>query len=179
MELINPLLGSIIVSCETNQKEEALIGGNLLKTGKNYNENFRERNPVVAFVVNGTKEIPQGSHIICNYSHFDLESPYEYSKGMYSIPVDEEIYAIVNTDGNLTPVCGNVLVEKIMRTNRIDIPEDFKKEQINQGIALTGEYKGQRIFWLPFSNYTICYNWNDEERTAIKIYEKEITGCLK
>lgn len=174
-----PLKGQILVSVNLQQKEEAIIGGNLLKTGKPYNDNFRERNPVIGKVEYGCTEIPIGSFIICNYSYFDLESPLWVQDNIYSVPIDGEIYATINDDGSLNPVCGNILVEKIMRTQRMDIPEDFKKEQINQGIALTGEYKGQRVFWLPFSNYTICYTWNGEEKTAIKIYKKEITGYLK
>lgn len=166
----------IIVSCETSQKEEVTIGGNLLKTGKNYNENFRERNPVVARVIHGTKEIPKGSYIICNYSHFDLSSPFEFSEGLYSIPVDEELYATVNEDGSLNPVCGNVLVENVLKETKIDLPEELKKTHTNQGIALTGEYKDKYIFWLPFSNYEICYTWNNEEKRAIKIHYTEITG---
>lgn len=178
-ECIKPLKNCIIVSCNPNQKDEAVIGGNILKTGKNYNENFRERNPVVAFVKSGTKEIPTQSYIICNYSHFDLESPFEFSQNLYSIPVNEEIYAIVNKDGSLTPVCGNVIVEQVTKETKIDLPKELKKAHVNQGIAKTGEFKDKYIFWLPFANYEIVYTWNSEEKRAIKIHHTEITGYLK
>ncbi len=179
MDAIKPIKGNIIVSCDLLQKEEALIGNNLLKTGKNYNENFRERNPVVACVERGNKDFHEGTYIICNYNYFDLESPFEITKNLYSIPVNEEIYAIVDDDGNLIPVCGNVLVKRKEIENYIDLPEELKKNWVNQGIALTGTFKDDLIFWLPYSDYEIVYQWNGEERRAIKIYEKEITGYLK
>jgi hypothetical protein len=179
MAAIKPIKGNILVSVNLSQKDEVDIGGNILKTGKNYNENFRERNPVVAFVEKGNKEIPTGSNIICNYSYFDLESPLFMYDNLYSIPVNEEIYAKVDSEGNLIPVCGNVLIERLMKENKFEIPYELKKEHINKGIALTGELKDKLIFFLPFSNYTIVYNWNGEERRAIKIFEKEITGYLK
>lgn len=179
MDAIKPVKGSIIVSCNPNQKDEAVIGDNILKTGKAYNENFRERNPVVAFVISGTKEIPNGSYIICNYSHFDEQSPFEFSENLYSVPVDSEIYAIINVDGSLTPVGGNVLVENVLTETKIELPEEFKKIHVNQGVALSGKYKDKYIFWLPFSNYEICYTWNSEEKRAIKIHDTEITGYLQ
>lgn len=188
MAAIKPLKNHILVSVNIYQKEEVNIGGNILKTGKAYNENFRERNPVVAFVEKGNKEIPTNSYIICNYNHFHEDSPYHISDNLvntkeayelYSIPVNEEIFAKVNAEGNLVPVCGNVLIDRIMKENYIDLPDDLKKEKINTAIALTGQFEGKMIFFLPYSNYTICYNWNGEDRQAIKVFEKEITGYLK
>lgn len=175
---MNPIKGNIVVSVNLLQKDVVDIGGNTLKTGKNYNENFRERNPVVALVEIGNKEIPEGSYIICNYSYFDLESPLFMYDNLYSIPVNEEIYAKIDGYGNLIPVCGNVLIERIMKGNKFEVPEELKKEHINKGIALTGEYKDKLIFFLPYSNYEIVYHWNGQERRAIKVFEKEITGYI-
>lgn len=176
---MKPRLNNIIVSVNPQQKEETVIGNNHLKTGKAYNENFRERNPIVAYVIGGSKEIPSGSYIICNYNHFDLESPFEIEKGFYSIPIDEEIFAIINEDGSLKPVCGNVLVERITKETKIDLPEEFKKPYFNRGYVPRGEWGGKYIFWLPYADYEIVYQWNGEERRAIKIHENEITGYLK
>lgn len=179
---MTPKLNNIIVSVNPNQKDEINIGQNIVKTGKNYNENFREKNPVVAYVIGGVKEIPKGSFIICNYSHFDLESPYHIYENYYSIPVDEEIYAVIDKDGSLIPVCGNVLIEREIKESKIEIPEELKKEHTNRGIISRETFlykKGTLIFFLPFSNYEIVYQWNGEERRAIKVHENEITGYLK
>lgn len=176
---MKPPKNKIIVSVNPSQKDEAVIGDNILKTGKAYNENFRERNPVVAKVEVGNKEIPTGSFIVCNYNYFDLESPLNMMDNLYSIPVNEEIFAIVNQDGSLTPVCGNLLVENLLKETKIDLPEELKKEHTNRGIALTGKYKDKYIFWLPYANYTIVYQWNSQERRQVKIHDTEITGYIK
>lgn len=177
---MKPILNNIIVSVNPLQKEETTIGLNILKTGKAYNENFRERNPVVAKVIGGTKEIPKGSHIVCNYSYFDEASPFEIEKGFYSIPINEEIFAIIKKDGTLTPVCGNILVERVTKETGIDIPEELKKPHFNQGMVSRGTFfEGYYVFWLPYADYEIVYQWNGEERRAIKVHENEITGYLK
>lgn len=182
MDAIKPIKGSIIVACNILQKDEINIGSNVIKTGKRYNENFRERNPVVAYVVSGNDEIPFGSYIICNYSHFDLESPYEFESGLYSIPVDSEIYAIINPDGSLEPVCGNVLVWRVGKEYSMDMPEELRKTKMNTGAVASHSkewQRGQMIYWLPYADYEIVYQWNGEEKRAIKIHRSEITGYLK
>lgn len=176
---MTPKLNNIIVSVNPNQKDEVNIGQNTLKTGKNYNENFREKNPVIAYVIGGSKEIPSGSYIVCNYSYFDEQSPFEIEPGYYSIPINEEIFAIVNEDGSLNPVCGNVLVIGMNKDSLINLPEELVKEQVNQGFAVSGTYNGKHIFFLPYSNYEIVYQWNGDERRVIKVHETEITGYLK
>ena len=177
-----PASGNIIVSVNQSQKDEAMIGGTLLKTGKKYNENFRERNPVVAYVEYGCKETPKGSYIVCNYSYFDLESPMAISDTEYSIPVNEEIYAIINKDGSLTPIMGNVLVERITKDSVIELPQELKKPYMDRGVLLTptGSIpKGSFIFWLKMADYEICFMWNGEEKRVLKIHQTEITGYLK
>lgn len=179
---MKPVNGSILVRVYLDQKQEANIGGNLLKTGKNYNDNFRERNPVVAYVEQGCKEIPTGVWVVCNYSYFDIESPLHLSDELYAIPVNEEIYAIVNEDGSLTPIMGNVLVERITKETKIELPEELKKPYLDRGILLTSTEiipKDSFILWLKMADYEICYTWKGEERRALKIHQSEITGYFK
>lgn len=174
--------GHIIVKVDNSQKDMAKIGVNILKTGKDYNENFRERNPVIAEVVDGLGELAKGSFIVCNYNYFDLESPLQLTDELYAIPVDEEIFAIVMEDGTLKPVQGNVLVERATMDTPLLIPDELKRPHNSRGIVITNTHqykKGQFIFWLPFSDYEICYTWNGEERRAIKIHSSEIVGYLK
>ncbi len=173
---------SIVVSVNITQKDEAMIGGNLLKTAKGYNENFRERNPVIAHVEKGCEDIPAGSWIVCNYSYFDLDSPLHLYDNLYSIPIDEEIFAIINEDGSLTPVMGNVLVQRITKETKIDLPEELKNPYTNRGILLTDTKiikKGKYIFWLQMADYEIVYSWNNVEKREIKVHINEIVGYLK
>jgi len=179
---MKPIKGSILVRVWADQKKDALIGDTVLKTGKNYNENFRERNPVVAYVEQGGEEIPTGVWVVCNYSHFDLESPLHLTDELYAIPIDSEIYAIVNEDGSLKPVMGNILVERITKDSIIELPEELKKPYLDRGVILTDTEtikKGSFIFWLKMADYEICYTWKGEEKRALKIHQSEITGYLK
>lgn len=169
----------ILVKVNLSQREEIRIGNNVLKTAANYNENFRERSPVIAEVVDGLGELKTGSFIVCNYNYFHDESPLQLSDSIFSIPINEEIFAIVKEDGKLKPVQGNVLVERLTKESSLPLPEELKKPHTNRGIISQGIRKGQFIFWLPFSDYEIVYNWNGEERRAIKIHESEIVGYLK
>lgn len=179
---MQPIKGNIIVSVQGDQKREAKIGNSTLLTGKAYNENFRERNPVIAYVEQGCKEVPTGSHIVCNYSYFDLESPLQLYDNLYSIPIDEEIFALVKDDGSLTPILGNVLVERITKETKIELPEELKKPYLDRGILLTSTEtikEGSFILWLKMADYQICYTWKGEEKRALKIHSSEITGYLK
>jgi hypothetical protein len=174
-----PIKNNIVVSVDVSQKEQSMIGGSMVMTGKNYNENFRERNPVIALVVHGTEEIKTGSWIVCNYNYFEWGSPLAVTDDVFSIPVNEEIFALVNEDGTLTPIRGNIIVERVTKESKIDIPEDLKKPHINRGIVSTrtSEWEaGKFIFWLKYSDYEIVYTWKGEERRAIKIHESEIVG---
>jgi hypothetical protein len=179
---MKPAEGSILVRVWADQKKDALIGDTVLKTGKNYNENFRERNPVVAYVEQGRKEIPTGSYIVCNYSYFDEESPLHLTDELYAIPVNEEIYAIINEDGSLNPVMGNLLVERVTRDSAIELPEELKKPHTDRGILLTETNaikRGSFIFWLKMADYEIVFTWNNKEKRVLKIHKSEITGYLK
>lgn len=173
-----PAKNSILVRVNLSQNEETKY----LKTGKGYNENFRERNPVIAKVEQGTEEIPTGSHIVCNYSHFDLESPLQMFDDVFSIPVDSEIFAIVNEDGTLRPINGNLLVERITKETKIELPEELKKPYTDRGLLLTSTKsikKGSFIMWLKMADYQIVYMWQGEEKRALKIHESEIVGYIR
>ena len=179
---MNTVNDSILVSVDLSQRDNSKIGDTLMLTGRKYNENFRERNPVIAYVDKSAKDIPTGSHIVCNYSFFDLESPLEITDGTYSVPISEEIFAIVNDDGLLTPVQGNVLVERVTKDSKVELPEELKKPHMDRGILLTPTdniKSGKFIFWLKMADYEICYTWKGEERRALKIHQSEIVGYLK
>lgn len=170
--------GNIIVRVDLSQNDESKY----FKTGKGYNENFRERNPVVAYVEKGAKEAPTGSYVVCNYSHFDLDSPLQMFDNIYSIPLDSEVFAIINEDGSLSPINGNVIVERISRETVIDIPEELKKPHTDRGILLTPTKNiksGQFIFWLKMADYEIVYMWKGHEKRYLKIHNTEIVGYIK
>jgi len=172
----------IIVSVDLAQKEQARIGNNTILTGRRYSANFREKNPVVCQIVEGTDELPAGKWLVCNYCYFDWGSQYHISDNLYSIPIDQELFAFIEGDGELTPICGNLLVERVDKETKIELPPELKKQFWDRGIVKnvsTGNTLpqiGQFIFWLFAADYGIWYTWNGIERERIKIHESEIIG---
>ncbi len=148
-------------------------------SGKKYSDNFREKTPVVAEVLQDSESFKKGQYIIANYTHFDAESPYLLEEGVYAIPIDELILAIIDTDGELTPVNGNILCQRVKKESYLELPEELIKEHDDRGIVSRGTsgYKeGDFIFWLPMADYEIVYTWNGIEKRAIKVYKDEVVG---
>lgn len=180
---LEPSKGHILVSVDPTQNKEILISGKKLLAQKRYNINYREKNPVVCKVLKGFGDITEGMFLVCNYSHFEEESPWFIGDNLYSIPVDISIIGRIDEDGNLHPMCGNVFVSRILKEHKIEIPKDFEKPQINHGfVAVSGEgwEKGQEIFWYNMSDYHIFYTWKGKEvRDYIKVESTEIVGFIK
>src|ERR1700744_6148081 len=112
---LEPSKGHIIVECDPSQNREVLISGQAFLTQKRYNINYRERNPVIAKVVQGLDNIKTGMSIVCNYSHFEEDSPWHMKSNLFSIPVDNSILGWVAEDGDLHPLCGNVFVTRVLK----------------------------------------------------------------
>ena len=77
---------------------------------------------------------------------------------------------------------GNVLVERITKKTKLELPPELKKPYMDRGLLLTpinGIPKDSFIIWLKMSDYQICYNWEGIEKRALKIHKSEITGYLK
>jgi hypothetical protein len=179
MEAIN---GNILVRVNLEQNREMKVGETSFKTGKRYNENFRERVPVVAEVVQGNDLFNKGDFIVTVYTHFDDESPFYLFDDLYSIPVDEQIFAKILFDGSLEPVCGNVLVSRTIKTYSLETPIDLVKTHTDRGWVITNSawHKvGEFILWLKMADYEIVYTWQGIEHRAIKVHKDEIVGILE
>lgn len=173
---------SIIVYISPDQKEKYLLGESIIKAGKKYSINYRERTPVVAQIVEGLGELKTGKSIVTSYTHFGEDSPYLLYDNTYSIPVDELILAFIEDDGSLNPVCGNLIVDRVPIKTTFLLPDELQKFHNDRGIVVKGNgvfKKGDFLLFLRFSDYEIVYTWKDEERRAIKIYKDEIVGILK
>lgn len=176
---MKPAAGYIIVKVDLAQKDKIRIGENTIHTGYRYSQNHREKNPVVAQIIEGTEELPAGKWLVCNFCYFDWSSQYYMYDDLFSIPIDQELFAFIEDDGELIPICGNLLVERITKKTIIDIPDDLKKEYWDRGIIKKGygEWQnGQFILWLFAADYGIRYTWNGVEKERIKIHESEIIG---
>lgn len=179
---MQPIKNSILVRVDLSQQDERVIGGMMLNSARRYNDNFRERNPVIGEVVEGNDDIKSGSWIVCNYNYFDEESPLQMTDDLFSVPVDEQIFAIINEDGSLYPVQGNVLVERVTKETKVELPEELRKPYTGRGIVVVDaeEYiKDQFVFWLRMADYEIVYKWKGKELRAIKVHKDEIIGYIK
>ena len=179
---MKPQENYIIVEVDQNQKDEAIIGGQRFSTGRNYNENFREKNPVVAHVIEGHVEIHKGMWLVCNYSTFDWDSPFYIGDNLFSIPVDEEIFAWVGEEGELYPLNGNLMVKRIGKKYSFELPDDYKKNYWDRGVILNdgnGYKSGDQVFWMKMADYEICFTWNGQEKRVVKVHNKEIVGILR
>jgi hypothetical protein len=177
-----PTSGHVLVSVDPKQNKEVIISGKKLLTQKQYNVNYREKSPVVCKVEIGLGDIKEGMFLVCNYSHFDEDSPWLMEGGRFSIPVNNSIYGYIDDEGVLHPLCGNVFVTRLLKDHDIYIPADFEKPQINHGhVGVSGEgwEAGQEIFWYNYSDYEIVYTWKGVERRTIKVENDEIVGFMK
>jgi hypothetical protein len=171
----------IVVRVDLEQKKKFKIGDAEIFTGRGYNENFRERNPVVAEIVDGFGDLQPGKLIICHYNHFDDTSLYQLYDNLFAIPNDEMILAIIQEDGSLSSVNDNIICERIDRFTAFPLPPELKKQYHDRGIVSHTGYgfeKGDLVFFYPFSDYEICFTWNNLERRYVKVEKSEIVGVL-
>lgn len=172
----------ILVSVDYSQNGSIVINDTELLTARRYNENYRERTPVVATVLEDIGEFRKGMTIVCNYTHFDDDSQYKIADGLFSIPIDELIIAIVDENGNLQGVQTNIICTRVPRETLLDMPEELQKNEFNRGVISqngSGFKKGDFVFWYPMSDYEIVYTWKGEEKRVVKVYKDEIVAVLQ
>lgn len=171
--------GKILVRVDMEQKHVSNFGGKMLIVPIPFMTNHREKNPVVAYVEKGNKEIPSGSRIICHHNHFCENSPYEYGEGLFAIPCNENIFAIIDDNGDAWPVGGNVIAKRVAVASNLSIPG---LKNYNDRVVITsnayGYKEGQEVFTLPFSDYQIVYNWEGQERKIIRVFRDNIVAVL-
>lgn len=172
----------ILVKVNMEQKEYAEIGGVKLFLAPKYNPNHRERNPVVAEVLQGNEEINTGDFVIVHHNYFSEYSPYEISDGIYSIPYSENIFATIDKEGNASAVCGNVICERISEDEMIGMANTKRLEYHDRVTVISNGYgfkEGDQVFTLPYSDYQIVYNWNGIEKRIIRVYKENIVAILQ
>jgi hypothetical protein len=172
--------GHILVQVQPDQKEKTIVEGSELHTGRRYSENFREKNAVLCEVIQGLGEIKAGMWLVTNYHYFDEASPFALTDNTYAIPLDDEIYAIINSVGAPRPFGNNIFVELIPKKSIISIPDELKSYYEDRGIVKKGNVPhGSFILFLYKSNLKMHYFWEGVERTFIKVHKDEIFGFVE
>lgn len=178
-----PVNGKIMVSVNMKQKDEAMIGGVKIKMALKFDNNFREKSPVIAKIEQGNGYLKTGELVICHHNHFYPPSPYFLYDCYYSIPVNHTIFAILHEDGTLTPTYGNILGAKIDIESAILLPPELRtqyKDRIRVIQTSNPKYKlGDILFTRPSAPYDIVYNFGGMIKRVTKIWDEMVCGVLR
>lgn len=195
--------GKIIVKAYLSQKEAIQIkgaNGQMIElwVGKKYLTNFREKNPVLCECVHNNSEfdyIQPGDMLIVHHNllsdpmtnPFCIEYDPQTGMGLYSIRANDSIFCKLDKEGVATPICGNILVQRLknpIKSSAIIIPDTVKQEHNDRVkvLAIAPEVEGvgvgETVLIYEKSDYEICYSWQKNDYSLVKIKEEEIIGHL-
>lgn len=177
-----PVNGKIIVSVNMKQKDEMKLGDITIKMGLKFDNNHREKSPVIAKVEQGNGYLKPGELIICHHNHYYPPSPYFLYECYYSIPVNHTIFAILHPDGSLTPTYGNIFGQRIDIESTILLPVDQRtqyKDRIKITQSSNPNYsKDQVVFTRPSAPYDIVYNFGGIIKRVTKVWDQMVCGIL-
>lgn len=173
----------ILVRSNLSQKDEVVINGVKLKTALIFDTNYRERAPTIAEVVTGNRFLKTGDIILCHHNTFYEPSPYYLEEDLFSIPFDKIVFGTLDENGNISPLNGNVICQRIPIDNRPEIPIQYRKTFIDRATVLDGRWtdykKGQTILHRLNAGYDIVYNFNGTEKRVTKVHQSQIVGILE
>jgi len=181
---MNPTNKKIIVRCDINQKNERKIGDILVSTAIKWEVNYRYRSPTVCEVVEGNRFVSYGDILLVHHNLLYLPSPFHLQDDLFSIPFSKVLFAKLKADGELDPICGNMLCEEIEVETIFPVPPDQREFHKNRyKVTNPGwlkDYKvGDIVFTRPYSGYKIIYNINGVEKSVTKVDSEMVCGVLK
>jgi len=193
----------ILVEVKMNQKSALTIKGEGgkeidLQIEKQYDPNGRQRNAVLCTILHNGSDynyLKKGDTLLVHHNFFDKieENPHfiaynrDNKTAIFAIPSGRNIFCRVEANGCITPVCHNMIVERLknpIKTTFIYIPETIKQEYndrvkvISIAPEVTGITPGQTILIHQMADYEICYNWQKQEKAVVKVWDEEIIGIL-
>lgn len=179
MQAVN---NKIIVRCDVKQKDTVTIGGVVFRMANLYENNYRIKSPNIATVIEGNEVVKFGDILLIHHNCFYMPSPYFLYGDVFSIPFSSIIFAKILQNGDLLPICGNLLGERIAKKYDIPVTPDAR-EMYNDRMVITNSgytkyKKGQTVFARPSSCYDIIYHFESEIKVATKIHESMICGIL-
>lgn len=173
----------IIVRVDQSQKDSIMIGETKVIFPTKYLTNYREKSPVIAQVVDANDRLNAGDFLLCHHNHFHLPSPYFLQDDLFSIPANHTIFAIIRPLGELSPVYGNVLADKIEVETSFPVPAEYREFHKDRGLILDGGHTGFKtgdlVFTRPSAIYEIVYVWGDQERKVCKINSQMICAVIE
>lgn len=180
---MKPANGKILVKTNMAQKNSLIVAGVTMKIANLYQTNHREKEPVLAEVIKGNKEIVASRVIICHHNTFYPPSPYFLYDNLFSIPYGKIIFGILYPDGNIRPMCGTILCDRVWEDSKIQLPPEQRKQHIDRVVVTnpgnTPYQAGQLLFTRPHAYYEIVYNIDGKEFRIHKIHEDNVVGMLE
>jgi|GEM_PF-3222836 len=203
----------IIVSADMEQKETHQIrkadGTTIsLYLGRRYNSNAREKNPCVCTVVDNNapeyRHIRTGDILVVHHNLLVKESAYliDIIDGIayFSIPViqkeidnttrkvtevpNRQLFAKL-VDGELEPICNNLICERVKMPARSTIIIDPVEKTYEDRVRVLkvapdvyGISRGDIALMYKMGDYEIVYHWNNKECRAIKVWAEDIIGIV-
>jgi hypothetical protein len=162
------------------QKDRITVAGITVRTALLYEVNFREKSPVVAEVIEGNKIVKAGDILLCHHNLYYPPSPFFLQDDLYAVPFAKTLFAIVGDNGELRPICGNLICERVPVETLLPVPVEERKTHINRAKVIdpgnTPCEAGQLIFHRPNAGYDIVYNWQGIEKRVTKVHEDQVCG---
>lgn len=179
---MRPTHDRILVRVNMKQKDEMRIVDVLVRTALPFETNYREKSPVIAEVVEGNEQLRSGQIICCHHNHFYPPSPFFLQDDLYSIPFNKTIFGVFNLQGELLPMCGNMICEAIPVETPLPLPPELQKLHIDRYRVLlpggTPYKKGWIVFTRPNAGYVIVYHWDSIEKRILKVDCEQVCGVL-
>jgi hypothetical protein len=170
----------IIVRVDMAQKDAMTIGGVKFKMAPLFNKNYREKSPVIAEVVNGNQFLRSGQIVVFHHNMFYHPSPHFLYQDLYSIPFGKTAFGILDIEGGLTPLCGNILCNRLEVETTLPLPPEqrtlYKDRVLVTNPGWTRYKAGQLLFCTPSAMYEIVYTVDSKEFRTHKVYQEFIVG---
>lgn len=177
-----PTNNKIVVRVDLGQKDTLKIGDTIISTALKYETNYRYSSPTVAEVVEGNNFVKSGDILLVHHNLLYLPSPFHLENDLFSIPFSRVLFAKVDKQGYLDPICGNMICEEIQIESELELPTELKTVHINRyNVVLPGWTlfkKGDIVFTKPHSGYGIIYHFNEVQTRAIKVDSEMVCGVL-
>lgn len=177
---MKPVNGKILVRTNMAQKNTLVLGRVTMKIANLYQTNHREKEPVLAEIVQGNKILRPGRVAIFHHNTFYTPSPFYLYDDLFSVPYNKTIFGILYSDGNIRPLCGNILCDRVGVESQIPLPSEQQEKYIDRVIVTNPgdtRYKvGQLLFTRPYAYYEIVYNIDGKEFRVHKIHEEMVVG---
>lgn len=178
--MIKPVNNKVLVSVNLEQKDYFSIGSTKLKNAISFAVNYRERSPTIAFVEQGNDILHAGDLLLTHHNLFQMPSPYHLYDDLFSVPFSKVLFAKIYSNGDIAPLCGNLICKKIEKPTSIPVPNP--EYYINKYEVLDGGWtkfkEGDVVLTRPYSGYEIVYILNGEEKRVVKVDSDMICGYI-